>query len=190
MNEDILHTIAGIAMTLAGFSGLVIFFRQQGLRNWSSAERRYLWFLIGDSFLVVLFALLPAPMLLAGWSEPTIWTVCSALLGVWFIVANLVALRGELRDKKHGQLDVIPFVTPMLYGLSALAVLIGVALWLSVFDVIVPRGQAIYVTGLLMLLALAALEFMFFVGRASLRDPPAQQPGDDPAIAIDPPNKA
>ena len=27
MNEDILHTIAGIAMTLAGFSGLVVFFR-------------------------------------------------------------------------------------------------------------------------------------------------------------------
>lgn len=174
MNEDILHTIAGVAMTLAGFSGLVIFFRQQGVQNWSPAERRYLWFLIGDSFLVVLFALLPAPMLLAGWPEATIWTVCSALLGVWFIVANLIALRGELRDRRSGQLDIIPFVTPILYGLSVLAVLVGAALWLSVFDLLVPRGQAIYVVGLLMLLALAALEFMFFVGRASLRDPPRE----------------
>ena len=40
----------------------------------------------------------------------------------------------------------------------------GVALWLSAGDLGVPRGQAMYVFGLIVLLAFAAVEFLFFIG--------------------------
>jgi hypothetical protein len=169
VNEDILYTLAGVASALAGFSGVVIVFRQQGVKNWSRTELRYLWFLIGDSFLVVLFSLLPVPLLLAGWSLDAIWALCGALLGAWFILADVLAIRGELQDRKARELVMIPFVTPILYGLSVVAAVIGIALLLSAFDFLVPRGQAIYVLGLIVLLGFGALEFMFFVGRASLR---------------------
>jgi hypothetical protein len=43
----------------------------------------------------------------------------------------------------------------------------GIALWLSVFDFIVRRGQAVFVLGLLMLLVFAVLEFLFFIGLMS-----------------------
>jgi len=43
----------------------------------------------------------------------------------------------------------------------------GVALWLSVFDFVVPRGQGSYVVGLIVLLAFAAVEFLFFIGLMS-----------------------
>jgi hypothetical protein len=43
----------------------------------------------------------------------------------------------------------------------------AVALWLSAFDYIVRRGQAIFVLGLIMLLMYAALEFLFFIGLMS-----------------------
>ena len=39
----------------------------------------------------------------------------------------------------------------------------GTALWLSVFDFVVPLGQAIFVLGLIVLLAVAAVEFLFFI---------------------------
>lgn len=176
MNEDILYTLAGVASALAGFSGVVIVFRQQGVKNWSRTELRYLWFLIGDSFLVVLFSLLPVPLLLAGWSLDAIWAFCSALLGAWLIVADVLAIRGEYKDRKAREPVMIPFVTPILYGLSVVAAVMGIALLLSAFGFLVPRGQAIYVFGLIMLLGFGALEFMFFVGRASLQAEEKEEP--------------
>jgi hypothetical protein len=53
-NEDILYTLAQVATTLAGFSGLVVVFRVRGAQAWSRAELRTFWFLLGDSFLVLM----------------------------------------------------------------------------------------------------------------------------------------
>ena len=81
MNEYVLYTFAQVATTLAGFSGLVVVFRARGTQGWSSTELRILWFLLGDSFLVLFFALLPVPLLLANWSHNALWGLCNALLG-------------------------------------------------------------------------------------------------------------
>jgi len=62
MNEYILYTLAQVAATLAGFSGLVVIFRVRGVQAWSRAELRTFWFLLGDSFLVLFFSLLPTPI--------------------------------------------------------------------------------------------------------------------------------
>ena len=169
MNLDILYTLAGVASALAGFSGVVVVFRQQGVRDWTPPELRYLWFLIGDSFLVVLFSLIPVPMHLAGWSEDLIWALCCALLGTWFVAANIIAISGEVRDRKTGQYVPIPLVSPTLIALTVVGAIVAVALWLAAFDLLVPRGEAIYIVGLIVLLAFAGLEFMFFIGRAAVR---------------------
>ena len=129
MNEQILDTLANVAITLAAFSGLVIAFRVRGAQTWSATEIRVLWFLIVDSFLV------------------------SFLLGSWFFVGDLLALWGERRDRVAQ--EWINYV---------LALVMGVVLWFSVFDFVVPRGQGTYVVGLMVLLAFAAVEFLFFIG--------------------------
>ena len=149
IEEQILDTIANIAIALAGFSGLVVVFRSRGVRSWTPTELRFLWFLIGDSLLVLLFALLPFPMALANWSDDTIWTVCASLLGTWFIAGDLIALRGELIDRKAQRSTMVPFMTPVIYGIFAAALAMGIALWLSAWDIGVPRGQAMYVFGLI-----------------------------------------
>ncbi len=167
MHEQSLDTLANVAITLAAFSGLVVAFRARGAHTWSPTELRVLWFLIVDSFLVVFFALLPLPLALFNLSADALWGLCSALLGSWFIVGNLVALWGERRDRAAQQLITIPVVTPILYGIYVVALVIGIFLWLSVFDLVVPRGQAMFVLGLIVLLAFAAAEFMFFIGLMS-----------------------
>jgi hypothetical protein len=55
MNESVLYTLAQVAATLAGFSGLVVVFRARGTQAWSSTELRILWFLLGDEFSRALF---------------------------------------------------------------------------------------------------------------------------------------
>jgi hypothetical protein len=169
MNETVLNTLAEVAITLAGFSGVVVVFRLRGAHSWSPTELRILWLLIGDSLLVLFFSLLPFPLALANWSHDALWGFCNALLGSWFIVGDLLALRGERRDRAAQQLLTVPVITPILYVVVIVALVMGIALWLSALDLLVARGQAIYVLGLIALLAFAAMEFLFFIGLVSLR---------------------
>ena len=64
----------------------------------------------------------------------------------------------------------IPVVTPILCGIYIVALVMGILLWLSVFDLVVPLGQALYVLGLIVLLAFAAAEFLYFIGLMSHED--------------------
>jgi hypothetical protein len=167
INEFVLYALAQVAITFAGFSGVVVAFRLRGAQAWSPTELRILWFLLGDSFLVLFFSLLPLPLALANWSPDALWGLCNALLGSYFIVADLLAFLGERRDRALRQQTTVRVVTPILIGLSIVALVMGVVLWLSACDFIVRRGQAVFVLGLIMLLAFAALEFLFFIGLMS-----------------------
>ena len=170
MNEQSLDTLANVAITLAAFAGVVVAFRVRGAAAWSTTELRVLWFLIVDCFLVVFFALLPLPLALFKLSGDALWGLCSALLGSWLIVGNLLALWGELRDRAAKRWITIPVVTPILYFIQLLALVMGIVLWLSVWDLVASGGQAMYVLGLIVLLAFAAAEFMFFIGLMSQQD--------------------
>ena len=155
MNASVLNTLAEVAITLAGFSGVSVVFRLHGAHSWSPTELRVLWFLIGDSFLVLFFSLLPFPLALANRSSEALWGFCNALLGSWFIVGDVLALRGERRDRVAPQQITVPVITPILYVMSICALAMGITLWLSALDLLVARGQAVYVLGLIALLAQA-----------------------------------
>ena len=174
MNESVLYTLAEVGVTLAGFSGLVVVFRLRGTEAWTPTELRIFWLLLGDSFLVTIFALLPVPLALAGWSPEAVWGLCNALLGSVFIVIDVLVLQGDRRDRAAGQLVTVPVITPLLYVMSVAGFVMGLALWLSAFDLVVQRGQAMYVLGLIFGVAFAAVEFLFFIGLM------AHERGDQP----------
>jgi hypothetical protein len=162
MNEYVLYTLAQVAITFAGFSGVVVAFRSRGAEAWSPTELRVLWFFFTDSFLVLFLALLPVALALATWPADAIWGLCNALLGSWFIIGNLLALRGEIQDRAKGQAASVPVITPILYAVCIIALGAGIALWLSAFDFIVRRGQAVFVLGLMTLLVLRGLGIFIF----------------------------
>ncbi len=142
----------------------MVVFRLRGTEAWTPTELRIFWLLLGDSFLVVIFALLPVPLALAGWSPDALWGLCNALLGSVFIVVDMLVFQGERRDRAAGQLVIVPVITPLLYIMSVAGFVMGLALWLSAFDLVVQRGQAVYVLGLIFGIAFAAVEFLFFIG--------------------------
>jgi hypothetical protein len=92
--------------------------------------------LIGDSFLVLLFSLLPIPLSLAGWTEDRVWGVCSAILGTWFIVGNLLYLSGEAKDRATQNRITVPIITPIFHVIMIVSFVMGIALWLSVFELV------------------------------------------------------
>jgi len=81
MNEYVLYTFAQVATTLAGFSGLVVVFRVRGTQAWTASELRTFWFLLGYSFLVLFFSLLPVPLSLANWSQDAVWGTLQRVTG-------------------------------------------------------------------------------------------------------------
>lgn len=164
MNEAILYTLAGLGMSFAGFSGLAVTLpTRRATQKWSPVQLRMLGLLIGDSLLVLFLALLPIPLALASLSLDAIWGLCSALLGSWFVVGDLLALRGELRDRRGPQSATNPMAAPVRYGIYVIAFAMGILLLLSVWNVVFHRGQALYVLGLMLLLVFAAVEFLFFI---------------------------
>ena len=164
MNEAVLYALAGVAVTFAGFSGVVVVLPLRNTHSWSPKETLMLRLLIGDSLVVLFLALLPVPLSLATWSPDAIWSFCSALLGSWFLAGDFLAVRGEVRDRAVKQVDTNPLSAPIRYGIYLVALVMGVVLWLSVLGILAPAGQALYVVGLMVLLAIAAVEFVFFIG--------------------------
>jgi hypothetical protein len=165
MNEDILYALSGIAVTFAGFSGVVVVLPLRGTTNWLPIEIRMLRLLITDSLIVLFLALLPVVLLLAKWSQDMIWSFCSALLGSWFLIGDLLTIRGELRDRVGDTSDSNPIKGPIRFGIYFVALVMGVMLWLSTLKVVILAGQALYVFGLMVLLAIAAAEFLFFINQ-------------------------
>ena len=112
----------------------------------------------------MLFSLLPIPMVMAGWNASLVWGICSAAMGTWFIGANVLYLAGDAKDRAANKLVTVPVITPIFQVMMIVSFLMGAILWLSAFEVIVPRSQATYVFGLITLLVFAAVEFLFFIG--------------------------
>ena len=163
MNEEILYALAGVAVTFAGFSGVVVVLPLRGTPVWSPTEIRMLRLLISDSLIVLFLALLPVVLSLANWPADLIWSVCSALLGSWFLIGDFLAVWGELRDRAKKPSQPNPIKGPIRLGIYIVAFVMGLLLWLSVGNILIPAGQALYVLGLMVLLGLAAAEFLFFI---------------------------
>jgi len=121
-------------------------------------------YLITNSLLVVLFSLLPIPLLLWGLPESTIWSVCSPLMAAWFLGGDVAAIRFALRHRREFANREIPsWFWHTQWATVPVAAFMGIVMLLSATDLLIPRGQAPYVLGLLVLLVFAGIQFAFFV---------------------------
>jgi hypothetical protein len=73
-------------------------------------------------------------------------------------------VRGEFKDRAEQQSRPNPLNAPVRFGIYLAALVMGIVLWLSAIGALARAGQALYVLGLMVLLGIAAIEFVFFVG--------------------------
>jgi len=97
---EALGIAAQIAVTLAGFAGVVVVFRRESVHEWSGIDKLRLRFLLTNSILPLGLCMMGMLLLTIKPVPPGIWRWCS---GIAFVVSLLVAVT---MTKYFGRLDV------------------------------------------------------------------------------------
>ena len=152
-----LLTLAEIAVTLAGFSGLVGVFRTRSLDQWNPRDLLILWLILGLGGLAMVFALLPLPLFQAGLSAPVVWRATSLVFLVSLTAAIAAALIANDRLSRAG----LPSRTPRVNR---------AATWMGILcaSVLAANGLSlahgwIYSSVLILLLALSFVFLAAFI---------------------------
>ena len=155
-----LNTIAEVAATLAGFSGLIAALAGASHQGLPHRQRIAFWLVLSSSLSTLVLSFLPRALFNFGLHEATCWRVGCAVLAI-LVLATLVRLlhvhRSLLAQGLPTQFSAGYVVGPPFFGAFSL-------LALSTAAGIVPVAPyAVYYAGLVLSLALACLIFVLFL---------------------------
>ena len=156
-----LQTIAGIGVTIAGFSGLVVTLRK-GAGPLTSVQKYRLQILLSMAFGAMFLSLLPELLLSFDIQADRMWKVCSSVLALYSVVFLIWLITASLR---------INTIDPDIFNWAAFSrmaaghvvvVLLQLAILFSVFDL---RATAAFSVGLVWYLLHSAQQFtrMLFI---------------------------
>src|SRR5262249_58982795 len=83
--SEALSASAQVAVTLAGFAGVVVAFRSGSVHEWSKVDKFRLYFLLNNSALPFLLSIFAMLLMTASLNEQTTWRLCSL---VAFVIAT------------------------------------------------------------------------------------------------------
>src|SRR5690349_1082921 len=89
--SEALNVVAQVAVTLAGFAGIVVVFRPDAIHQWSTLDKFRLRLLLANSALPLVFALLAILLLSLEPPPVSIWRWCSGLslvIDVGFLISG------------------------------------------------------------------------------------------------------
>ena len=151
-SQEILQTISQVAAALAGFSGVVAAIGHRGTRAWSSEEILQLRTLVEPSLVALFGSFLPGILNLALDSEPLVWRLSNAVLGLLGVAAGAAFIaRSRFASATTGQ-RVLLFVVGMGVGALLLAA-VG----------ILKLYELTFVIGLVLALGVAAYNFLLLL---------------------------
>jgi peptidoglycan/LPS O-acetylase OafA/YrhL len=155
-----LYNIADLAISLAGFSGLVAVFRSGSLDDWLPRERFMFWLLLIAALGALFFALLPVALHHYRLREPLVWSISSLLLGIYLGGAIGGAVFAHVRMSRAGHPTSRPTAWLVFPPLGAG---FSVSLLLNCAGLGFDRGAGPYYGGLVCLLFTGALMFVFLL---------------------------
>ena len=160
---EILGTVAEIVITMAGFMGVIVAFNWQGVRAKETYYRIQWTFALA---LVVLIALL-APHILIDFSDsPSIVLgLPLAFLGLAFL--PIIAL--GLWQQRTGK--TVRTGSKLLQGfLFFVTGLVLITLFLSAFDIVIPRSTGVLILASVWSICLMAFNFITSIWQGTLSD--------------------
>ena len=154
-DSEILLTLAEIAVAFAGFASIAVLFRRREKGKWDPADAFRYRSMLANGLFCCVFAFLPLVLGRFELPDRLLWSICSALLLIYYVLrvsANIpVALR------MAGQAGVRPprdFALNL--GNAAIVILLQLGNLVAVpFD----RGPAPYVAGVALVLVNAGTNF-------------------------------
>ena len=162
--EDALLTIAEIALVFAGFTSLIVVIRGPGRGQWRPIERIAMWLMVGWSLAALFFSLLPVLLFHFGASPAALWGISSGALGLFILGFVSVMLRRLRRTQAK---PMLPRAGRVFQVLVPLVVVVQL---LAAVDLLVPRGPATYLLGVVALLAFAVFPFVAFLSLIGSED--------------------
>ena len=148
--DETLLSLAEIAITLAGFSAVVVVFRRGSDGSWLTAHRDQFHGMVIHAICAVIFCLLPRMIDIVVQDPVTTLHICCAILGVQILVHCVAVMR---------------FPTLELWGKLALS--LGLVLGLGQFVVFTDWGahreMDFYVLGIIWHILQAGLLFVLLV---------------------------
>jgi hypothetical protein len=148
--ESAIGSVIEVAISLAGFSGIVAAVGRRGAGHWSKGDQLLLKILLTSSGAVLFFAFLPFTMIDA--IEPfTVWRVLSGLLATWLLGIGIYRSRQGSAAGFRGRFGLRNpyYLIPTIAIVFMLAVN---AIWLG--------SSSLYLVGLLWI---TAIPFSTFV---------------------------
>jgi hypothetical protein len=82
--------MAEISIALAGFTGIVVAFRQRGIQEFLPHELVRLQYMLGVACTLLFYALLPFLPHCLGLSDPSTWKISSAALSAGLLALALI----------------------------------------------------------------------------------------------------
>lgn len=127
MGDELLSTIAQVAVTLAGFSGVIFALGSRSRGRLSAKEESGLTHMLLTSFGPVLLSLITLVLLNSALEEGIAWRIGCGLVGVFCFTGSTKAMIDEVKGR-HSLPRLIAWVAPVgaqLLGLANLVVAFG-----------------------------------------------------------------
>jgi hypothetical protein len=127
MGEELLGTIAQVAVTLAGFSGVIFALGNRSRGSLTAKEESGLTHMLLTSFGPVLLSLITLLLLGSALTDEVAWRIGCGLVGVFCFTGSTKAMIDEVKGR-HSLPKLIAWVAPIgaqLLGLANIAVMFG-----------------------------------------------------------------
>lgn len=127
MSDDLLHTIPQVAVTLAGFSGVIFALGNRSGGRLTDKEESGLTHMLLTSFGPVLIALFTIVLLKSSMGTELAWRLACGVTGIFAFTGSSKAMFDEVKGR-HSLPKVLAWVAPIgaqLLGLANLAVTAG-----------------------------------------------------------------
>ncbi len=159
-NEGFLLAIAQIAVTLAGFSGLVVAIRGAPPTAWHPRDIWSLSWMFGTSLGGLFMALLPLLLAFFRLRDELVWTVASLVMSIFMIVFGVAM---ALSGRRLTRLGHRPRVRYFPMAATFLLLMCGFLSGLGGADVFPQFRTGFFVLGLIACLLVSALSLVVFL---------------------------
>jgi hypothetical protein len=127
MGDELLSTIAEVAVTLAGFSGVIFALGNRAGGALTAKEESGLTHMLLTSFGPVLISLIALVLLKSGLENDLAWRISCGLAGIYCFTGSTKAMLDEVKGR-HSLPKILAWVAPIgsqLLGVANLAVAFG-----------------------------------------------------------------
>jgi hypothetical protein len=136
MSHEILATIAQVAVTLAGFSGVIFALGNRSGRSLTAKEESGLTHMLLTSFGPVLISLSALVLLSSGMETGSAWRISCGITGVFCFTGSTKAMIDEVKGR-HSLPKIIAWVSPIgAQVLGACNLVIAAGFFLGYADVL------------------------------------------------------